>query len=55
MKYYQTTDHITNTVQYWDNSNATYNNSSTIISSPVETIVKVNSLNKTYISKIIPK
>ena len=54
MNYYQTTDYITNTNQYWNNSNSTYNDSSTTVSSPVETIVQINSLNQTYISKITP-
>ena len=55
MKYWQTTNYVNNTVKYWDKSNVTYNNSSTTVSSPVETIVKINSLNKTYISNITPK
>lgn len=54
MKYWQTTDYITNTEEYWDNSTSTFNDSSTTVSSPVETIVQVNSLNQTYISKITP-
>lgn len=45
MKYYQTTDNVNNNKQ-------TYSNNSTIIDTSVETNVKFNTLNNTYISNI---
>jgi len=50
MKYWQTTDYINNTSQKWTNVNI-YDNSTTV-STPIETIVKVNSSNNTYTSNI---
>lgn len=50
MKYWQTTDYINNTAQKWVNVDI-YDNS-TIVDTSIETIVKVNSLNNTYTSKI---
>ena len=50
MKYWQTTDYISNEQQKWLFADIVTD--STIISSPVETIVKVNTLNNTYLSQI---
>jgi hypothetical protein len=49
-KYYQTTEFINNTPSRITTEDIVYD--STVVSSSVETIVKVNTMNKTYLSKI---
>ena len=53
MHYWQTTDYISNTPQKWVAVDIV--NSSTAVNSSVETIVHVNTLNNTYLSKINTK
>ena len=51
MKYWQTTDYVTNTTQKWIGVDNIVDQS-TIVSTSVETNVKVNTLNNTYLSQI---
>ena len=50
MKYWQTTNYINNTPQEWNVVDIV--TASTVVDSSVETIVKVNTLNNTYLSQI---
>jgi len=50
MKYWQTTNYISNEPKKWVGVDIVTD--STVISTPIETIVKVNTLNNTYISQI---
>ena len=49
MKYWQVSDYINNSQKFISNNSFS---ASTVVSSSVETIVKVNTLNNTYLSKI---
>ena len=50
MKYWQTTNYISNESQEWVTVDIVTD--STIVSSSIETIVKLNTLNNTYLSQI---